>query len=168
MTKVRPHIEVLKALDDCQVALAITGDQRAFELLYKRWHPKLLRLAMRMTQNKDDAQDVMQDAAITIAKNIGHLKDPSKFSAWAYTIVRRRAADHIARVVKAREIKVRAVQSEIIQKSNQADETLDMKQAFERLSQPDRLANALYVDGITAKNICGCMGSPRNRKIAPL
>ena len=78
MTKVRPHIEVLKALDDCQVALAITGDQRAFELLYKRWHPKLLRLAMRMTQNKDDDQDVMQDAAITIAKNIGHLKDPSK------------------------------------------------------------------------------------------
>ena len=115
----------------------------------------------------------MQDAAITIAKNIGYLKDPSKFSAWAYTIVRRRAADYIARVVKARvvkarEIKVRAVQSEIIQKSNQADETLDMKQAFERLSQPDRLANALYVDGITAKNICGCMGSPRNRKIAPL
>jgi len=108
MADASPHMDVEKALDDYQVALAIKGDRRAFALLYKRWHPKLLRLAYRLTQNRDEAQDVMQDAAMTIAKNMGKLDDPAKFSAWAYTIVRRRAADHIAKAVKGRKLQSRA------------------------------------------------------------
>jgi len=40
-------IAQLKALDDYQVVLAQEGHERAFELLYQRWHPKLLRFRRR-------------------------------------------------------------------------------------------------------------------------
>jgi RNA polymerase sigma-70 factor (ECF subfamily) len=90
------------ALDSYQAGLARDGDGHAFDLLYRRWHPKLLRLATRLTRNPDEAQDVMQDAALTMARNIRKLKDPALSSAWACTIVRRRTADHIDKAVRRR------------------------------------------------------------------
>jgi len=161
MTTVRPHKSVLKALDDYQTTLAIKGDRRAFALLYKRWHPKLLRLAYRLTRNRDDSQDVMQEAAITIAKNINKLQDPSKFSAWAYTIVRRRAADHIARAIKTRDIKSRAAQQAMPAHAEDVDDALTLKQALARLTQPDRmLLKLFYIDGMSGKEMAAAMGVP--------
>lgn len=94
--------KITKALDEYQAALAINGDARAFELLYKRWHPRLLRFAYRLTASEEEASDVMQEAAMTIAKNINRLESPASFPAWAYTIVRRRAGDHIQSIVRQR------------------------------------------------------------------
>jgi len=159
--KARADKDSIKALDDYQVALSIKGDRRVFALLYKRWHPKLLRLAYRLTRNKDDAQDVIQDAAITIAKNISKLQDPSKFSAWAYTIVRRRAADHIAKAVKTRNIKTRAMQRDTSPHTNTLDDALTLKQALDRLAKPDRIILELfYIDGMSGKEMAAAMGVP--------
>jgi len=91
MSDRRQKIQLGDALDSYQAGLARDGDVRAFDLLYRRWHPKLLRLATRLTRNPDEAQDVMQDAALTMARGIRKLKDPARFSAWACTIVRRRS-----------------------------------------------------------------------------
>ena len=74
------------ALDLYQVGLAVEGDRQAFELLYRRWHPRLLRLAGRLTGNPDEARDVMQDSALTIARDLHKLREPALFSAWEYTI----------------------------------------------------------------------------------
>jgi len=159
--KARADKDSINALDDYQVALSIKGDRRAFALLYKRWHPKLLRLAYRLTRNKDDAQDVIQDAAITIAKNISKLQDPSKFSAWAYTIVRRRAADHIAKAVRTRNIKTRAMQRDISPHTGILDDVLTLKQALDRLAKPDRIILELfYIDGMSGKEMAAAMGVP--------
>ena len=161
MTKRQTHKDTLKALDDYQVALAIKGDPYAFNLLYKRWHPKLLRFAYRLTRNKDDAQDVTQDAAITIAKNIGKLQDPTKFSAWAYTIIRRRAADHIANAIKARKARKQTMEFDGNQYSNDMDGKLSMKQALSQLAESDRILLSLfYIDGMTGSEMATALGIP--------
>ena len=64
MTQTAKQTQILAALDLYQVGLAADGDARAFDLLYRRWHPKLLRLAGRLTGNADEARDVMQEAAL--------------------------------------------------------------------------------------------------------
>lgn len=155
------HEHVSKALDDYQATLAVHGDRAAFTLLYKRWHPKLLRLARRLTRNADEAQDVMQDVAITIAKNIHKLEDPRRFSAWAYTIVRRRSVDHIQKAVHHREIKDRAGQNPQSTPSTTIEDALTLKQAMAFLSQSDRMILVLfYVDGLTGKEIADALGVP--------
>jgi len=161
MADASPHMDVEKALDDYQVALAIKGDRRAFALLYKRWHPKLLRLAYRLTQNRDEAQDVMQDAAMTIAKNMGKLDAPAKFSAWAYTIVRRRAADHIAKAVKGRKLQSRAADYTPKSESQDMDQAVSLKQALERLEGAERtLLKLFYIDGMSGAEIAIALGVP--------
>lgn len=150
-----------EALDDYQALLASEGDRQAFTLLYKRWHPRLLRFAYRLTRDREAAQDVMQEAAMAMAKNIRKLQDPAKFSAWAYTIVRRRSADHIQKAMKERDIKMRFKADYKPVSSNVADETLSLKQALARLPPADQvLLKLFYIDGMSGADMSGAMGIP--------
>ena len=145
------------ALDIFQVGQAAAGDRRAFDLLYRRWHPRLLRLARRLTGHADQAQDVLQEAALTIARDIHKLQDPSKFSAWAYTIIRRRAADHINKAVRRRKSE-RTITTETTEMS---EDDLALRQALLRLSDMDRLMLTLfYQDGFLGTEIAAALGIP--------
>ena len=146
------------ALDAYQAGLAADGDARAFDLLYRRWHPKLLRLAQRLTRNPDEARDVMQDAALTMARDIRKLKDPARFSAWACTIVRRRTADHIDKAVRRR-----AGEVDWPEASGAAgpEVALSLKQALARLPETERLMLSLvYLDGFRGHEIAAALGIP--------
>lgn len=146
------------ALDAYQVGLAADGDLRAFDLLYRRWHPQLLRFAYRLTGNWDEARDVMQDASLAIARDIHKLRDLEKFSAWAYTIVRRRAADQIDRSVRARAIISEIPKPEV---GIGTDIKLSLRQALARLAESDRLMLTLfYVDGLRGTEIAAALGIP--------
>jgi len=146
------------ALDAFQAAQASEGDAVAFDLLYRRWHPRMLRLAQRLTGHPDEARDVMQDAALTLARDIHKLRDPARFSAWAYTIIRRRAADHIDRAVRRR-AQVSNVAIEAA--PPKTEEELSLRQALSKLPEADRLMLVLfYVDGLRGTEIAAALGMP--------
>lgn len=148
------------ALDAYQTALAMEGDQRALNLLYKRWHPKLLRFAQRQTGDPDSAQDVMQEASLAIAKSIHKLKDPESFGPWAFTIVRRRAADHLKRLVKDRQLTA-DLSDHSHTVPNEEDENFALSQALDQLSESDRLLLKLfYLDGLSGAEMAAAMGIP--------
>jgi len=155
------RIQLSDALDEYQAALAIKGDRRAFKRLYDRWHPRLLRFAFRLTHNKEDAQDVMQDAAMTIAKSIHRLENPASFGPWAYTIVRRRAHDHIDNAVRQRRLKAKLATASAPDQVEDTDRNLALKQALESLSADDRaLLTLFYIDGMTGPELSAAMGAP--------
>ena len=157
MKQAEAHKDLEAALDIFQVGQAAAGDRRAFDLLYRRWHPRLLRLASRLTGHADQAQDVLQEAALTIARDIHKLQEPSKFSAWAYTIIRRRAADHINKAVQQRKHE-RAVTAEATEMS---DNDLALRQALSQLPETDRLMLTLfYQDGFKGTEIAAALGIP--------
>jgi RNA polymerase sigma-70 factor (ECF subfamily) len=68
------------------VASAKAGDASAFEELVNRYEGKIFRLAMNITQNREDAEDAMQDAFL---KSFAHLRDfqgDSRFYTWLVRI----------------------------------------------------------------------------------
>ena len=164
MSDRRQKTQLGDALDRYQAGLARDGDGRAFDLLYRRWHPKLLRLAIRLTRNPDEAQDVMQDAALTMARNIRKLKDPALFSAWACTIVRRRTADHIDKAVRRRAAEADLPLTDLasgLGSGSGPDAALSMKQALAQLPETDRLMLKLaYLDGFRGPEIAAALGIP--------
>lgn len=158
MSNRRQQTQLGDALDSYQAGLASEGDARAFDLLYRRWHPKLLRLAIRLSRNPDEAQDVMQEAALTMARDIRKLKDPARFSAWACTIVRRRTADHIHKAVRRR-----AVEADMpaIDAAPGPEAAFSLKQALAQLPETDRLMLKLaYLDGFRGPEIAAALGIP--------
>jgi hypothetical protein len=55
------------------VSAAKAGDVVAFEELVNRYERKIFRLGMNITQNREDAEDVMQDAFLKSYQNLAFL-----------------------------------------------------------------------------------------------
>jgi RNA polymerase sigma-70 factor (ECF subfamily) len=72
--------------DEQLVGFAKKGDTRAFGNLMLRYQNKIYRLARRMTDTDEDAEDVLQDAFIKAFRKLSTFKGRSKFSTWLYRI----------------------------------------------------------------------------------
>lgn len=163
MTRKRQTRSEGQALDDLQVSLAMAGEARAFQLLYKRWHPRLLRHARGLVGHPDEALDVMQDAAMAIARNIHRLERPESFGPWAYTIVRNRAANHIKQNQRHRSLKkaARTVQDFDQTKAPAIERADQLRELIATLAVIDRdVLSAYYVDGMSVHEIAACLGLP--------
>src|ERR1700716_1913228 len=62
------------------------GDPAAPELLLDTYGDRVYRLAIRITGNEQDAEEVVQDALWTAARKIGMFKGESAFGSWVYGI----------------------------------------------------------------------------------
>ena len=91
-------------LDEYLAASARAGDRQAFAQLTKRWQPKLLSHAYRLTGESETARDIVQDGWGDIVKGLPRLDDTTAFPAWAYRIISRRAADAIRKSQRHRKI----------------------------------------------------------------
>ena len=151
-----------RALDRYQAALAMEGDKRAFELLYKRWHIRLLRHAVSLLGDSEEARDVMQDVAVALVRNIRKLKDPDHFGAWAYTIVRNRAASHIRRKSRDRTLQTALQRSETPEETAPRETTSDVLIDLISTLKPAHreVLSAYYVDGMSVREIAACLMVP--------
>ena len=68
------------------VAQAKAGDQNAFSELVNRYERKIYRLAKNITQNDEDAEDVLQDAFLKAYTHLDNFKGDSKFYTWIVRI----------------------------------------------------------------------------------
>src|SRR5881409_2619608 len=59
----------------------------ATERLVTRYGERAYRLAVRITGNAQDAEEVVQDAFWTVARKIGTFRGESAFGSWLYRIV---------------------------------------------------------------------------------
>ena len=66
------------------------GDREALELLLRSVQPALYRYVRRVT-GPADADDVLQDTLVSIARNVVWLVEPRLFRAWAFRIASRAA-----------------------------------------------------------------------------
>lgn len=85
------------------VLLAQQGDVAAFEELLRRLHGPLRQYVTRMVE-PSDADDVMQDSAIRLYRNIGYLREPAVFRAWAFRIATRIALTYLKRAERWRQL----------------------------------------------------------------
>jgi RNA polymerase sigma-70 factor (ECF subfamily) len=70
------------------------GDREAIELLLRSVQPALYRYLARLV-GATDADDVLQEVLVTVARKIAWLAEPTLFRAWAYRIASRKAFGHL-------------------------------------------------------------------------
>ena len=81
------------------------GDEAASELLLDTYGDRVYRLAIRITGNEQDAEEVAQDALWTAARKIHTFKGESAFGSWIYRIAANAAYEKLrARRRKTSEI----------------------------------------------------------------
>jgi RNA polymerase sigma-70 factor, ECF subfamily len=72
---------------------AIHGDREAFEMIIRTHSRTLFAVAYGILQNREEAEDAVQDALVKAWKSRWRVRDPKKFLAWLATIARYRARD---------------------------------------------------------------------------
>ena len=81
-----------EAKDTTLVAAAKSGNTCAFDVLVKRHTRKFLRIAQRVTRNREDAQDVVQKSFQKAFVHVRKFEERSSFSTWMTRIVVNEAA----------------------------------------------------------------------------
>jgi RNA polymerase sigma-70 factor (ECF subfamily) len=80
-----------------QYRAAIQGNREAFEMIIRTHSRTLFAIAYGILQNREEAEDVVQDSLVKAWKTRWRVRDPDKFPAWLATIARHRAHDLLRR-----------------------------------------------------------------------
>src|ERR1700757_3486260 len=62
------------------------GDVAAFEQLVTRYHRRLLAISQRVTRNREDSEDAVQEALLKAFQNLADFREDSQFSTWLIRI----------------------------------------------------------------------------------
>jgi len=76
---------------------ARNGDFEAFSELVKMHSDRIYRLALKMTKNRDDAEDAVQNTFLKAVDKIDQFKGESTFGTWIYSIALNEIRGHFAR-----------------------------------------------------------------------
>jgi RNA polymerase sigma-70 factor, ECF subfamily len=80
-------VSSLSSIDESQlVTQSREGDTTAFNELVRRYEGKIFRLAQHVTQNKEDAEDVLQETFLKAYEHLDQFKGDSKFYTWIVRI----------------------------------------------------------------------------------
>lgn len=79
------------------VAAAQDGDRSAFDELVRLTYAETYTLALRLTNNNDDAADVVQDAYLRAYKSIGSFRGEAQFTTWLYRITANCASTQLSK-----------------------------------------------------------------------
>jgi RNA polymerase sigma-70 factor (ECF subfamily) len=78
--------QVVKDDEPILVASAKAGEISAFETLVGRYESKIYRLTLNITQNREDAEDAMQEAFLKAFEHLGEFEGNSRFYTWLVRI----------------------------------------------------------------------------------
>ncbi|MEM7008475.1 MAG: sigma-70 family RNA polymerase sigma factor [Thermodesulfobacteriota bacterium] len=82
-----PLVDIDSAKDEALVELFVDShNEDAFTELVNRYSDKVYRLAYRITQNPDDAEEVLQEVFIILVEKLGTFRREARFSTWLYRV----------------------------------------------------------------------------------
>lgn len=83
--------------DTTLIKRALVGDQRAFKKLRQKYHDAIYNLIYRMIRDKDEVEDLTQEAFIKAFLSLSSFNDEYAFSTWLYKIATNNSIDYIRR-----------------------------------------------------------------------
>jgi RNA polymerase sigma-70 factor, ECF subfamily len=89
--------------DDDLIREAQRGERASFDSLVRRYDQSVLRLALHMLGNEQDAQDVHQEAFLKAYRHLANFRFECSFYTWLYRIVTNLCLDHLRRRKSRRE-----------------------------------------------------------------
>ncbi len=85
------------------IEAAQRGDQQAFTKLVHRHDRRVLGIALRILQSRDDAKDAYQEAFLKAYRKLGTFRFQCRFHTWLYRITTNTCLDHLRKRKSSRE-----------------------------------------------------------------
>ena len=135
------------------VQAAKKGDISAFEQLVKRYDRNIFRIAQHITQNREDAEDVVQDAFLKSYQNLEQFQEQSKFYTW---LVRIAVNESLMRLRKRRTANMVSLDEDI-----QTEEDSVPREVADWSPNPEQMYSQAELKDILSRTIQGLPSSFR-------
>jgi RNA polymerase sigma-70 factor (ECF subfamily) len=169
--------------DTVLVKQAQAGDATAFDELFERYKDRIYRVVYHITSNREDANDLVQEAFIKAYRSLHGFKGSSSFYTWIYRIAvnttlnfsKHRAHhphlsfDEMDESVKESEAFVNLTTARTASKDLTVEELQEkLNKALQKLSEPHRAVITLHdIEGLPHEEIARIMncseGTVRSR-----
>src|ERR687887_927841 len=73
------------------------GDRDAFEEVVRRTHRHVYTQALRLVRDRQEAEDVAQEAYLRVFRGLAGFRGDARFETWLYRIVANTALNHLRR-----------------------------------------------------------------------
>jgi len=73
--------------DNIYITKVLEGDRNAFAYLVDKYKTMVYSLALRLVKDREEAEEISQDAFIKAYQSLSSFKGKAKFSSWLYRIV---------------------------------------------------------------------------------
>jgi RNA polymerase sigma factor (sigma-70 family) len=155
--------------DDALVVRVRAGDDRAFELIFDRYHAGLLAFCAHMLGSRDEAEDALQHTFMAAHRSMRATGGELRLKAWLYTIARNRCLS----MLRARREQVvfdetRAASDGLAADVERRAELRGLLADFERLPDDQRAALVLFELGDHAHDEIAEILGVRREKVKAL
>src|SRR5256714_5976269 len=147
MSAIQPKVGEPLSEELMLVQAAKSGDVSAFEELVKRYDRNVFRIAQHITQNREDAEDVVQDAFLKAYQNLGQFQGQSKFYTW---LVRIAVNEALMKLRRRRPERMVSLDEEI-----KTDEDSMPREVADWSPNPEQLYSQAELGDILSKTIQG-------------
>ena len=145
-----------QTISDSVVELAKGGDKGAMGQIYQCYAPGIYSLLYRMVNQKETAQELMQDSFIDVLKNLSSFRGESGLYAWIRRIAVNRCLMYF-RKNKALMVEFNSGSEPVA--VDHTEKNIDLEKLLIKLTPKRRLLVWLHeVEGMTHKEISGLMG----------
>ena len=145
---------------------AAGGDAAAFGEIYERHRGRVYAIALRMTGNEADAEDLTQDSFVLVLRWIGGFRGEASFSSWLYRLAVNQVKMHFRRRRARPECQTSDGEmpepESVITRHSRSDQEIDrlvLEEAVQTISKGYRAAIILHdVEGHEHKDVGRMMG----------
>ncbi len=146
MTATMPRVSTPAAVleqdpDQALVRKYLSGDEKAFEALYRKYQSSIFNIVSRMVRG-EDAYDLSQDVFCHVLRSLHTFRGDSKFSTWLYSIARNVCLNRIRRNNVVREESLESLTEDQCYNDFLSDDSADVERIFET-HEIQRLVNSV-------------------------
>lgn len=158
----------MKEQDDIyHVQRVLAGDTAAFAVLVDRHKDLAFNIALKIVRNREDAEEIAQDAFIKAYQSLRSFKGDSRFSTWLYRIVYNAGISHTRKKQHSftqidERVMGETTEDAILEDLDQVDQNLQSKMvnaAIDRLPQDESaLVTLFYMEENSVEDISQITG----------
>ncbi len=142
---------------------SLEGDEIAQSKLYMLYSRAMYNSCLRITNNQEDAMDVLQEAFISAFNSLGSYKGEAAFGAWLKKIVVNKAINHVKKkqlISSSFNVDIHDVHNEEIYDDSEYVYTPEkIKEAVKKLPEGYRMVFSLYLmEGYDHQEIADILG----------
>lgn len=139
------------------------GEPAAFDALVERWHPALWAYVRRVSDDDDQAAELLQDTWLRVLRAMPRLRDPARLRPWLFGIARRALMDRLRDRYAARaQEPLEAADAEASAEADDVDpDLLTMREELDGLPVIEREVLALfYLQELTLAEVADVLAVP--------